>query len=37
MKHLEEKLFNFLIKNDNFYIKEYYSKFYDKLNYITLQ
>ncbi|MDR5586573.1 MULTISPECIES: rhomboid family intramembrane serine protease [Clostridium] len=37
MKYLEQKLFNFLIKNDNFYIKEYYSKFYDKLNYIAIK
>ncbi|NFG25358.1 rhomboid family intramembrane serine protease [Clostridium botulinum] len=37
MKHLEQKLFNFLIKNDNFYIKEYYSKFYGKLNYIAIK
>ena len=37
MKYLEQKLFNFLIKNDNFYIKEYYSKFYDESNYIAIK
>ncbi|AOR22869.1 rhomboid family intramembrane serine protease [Clostridium taeniosporum] len=37
MKNLEEKLFNFLIKNENFYIKEYYSKFYNKSNYIAIK